>query len=89
MDARLELKEYAAYLKAGNDQSYDEVNLFWFNSFSMDFMGSEYYWSKRRPPNTLSLAPDPKLDAMVEELWGTQDPEKHKQLARQLQLYTA
>ena len=89
IDARLDMKEYAAYLKAISDLSYEETSFVWTNSFSMDFIGSEYYWSKRRPPNSLSLVPDAKLDSMVEELWVTRDPEKHKQLAAQIQTYTA
>ncbi len=89
IDAQLELKEYASYLRNLNERSFDEIALSWHNSYSMDFMGSEYYWSKRQPPNSLNQAPDPKLDAMVEEMWGVRDPERHKRLAHQLQTYVA
>ena len=89
IDARLEMKEYAAYLRTLSELSYEETAFSWTNSYSMDFVGAEYYWSKRQPVNTLSLAPDAKLDGMVEELWGARNPEKHKQLARTLQTHTA
>lgn len=88
IDAQFNIQEYGPFLGMGSQQSWDDLYFGWNNSFDFNDLVSTYYWSGMQPPNGLSLAPDPTLDALVEDLWASDSSNREAVLA-QLQTYVA
>ena len=57
-------------------------------AYDFNDLASTYYWSGQNPPNTLSLAPDAALDALVKRLWAS-DATTRPEVLRELQVYVA
>jgi peptide/nickel transport system substrate-binding protein len=93
IDAKLNMTEYTAFLRitgtAGTGE-FPDMSLRWSQEGSTNDFASQR-WSKVRPLPTYHIekVQDAKLDALVEELWRTLDPAKHRTAARDLQIYLA
>lgn len=88
IDAQFNMQEYGPFLGMGSKQAYPDLYFGWTNSFDLNDLASTYYWSEVQPPNTLSLAPDEALNAIVERLWGASGSER-ADVAKELQVYVA
>ena len=88
IDAEFDIQEYGVFLGMGSTQGYDDLYFGWTNSFDFNDLASTYYWSGQNPPNTLSLAPDAALDALVKRLWAS-DSTTRPEVLRELQVYVA
>lgn len=86
--ADFNIQEYGPFLGAGSQQAYDDLYFGWTNSFDFNDLASTYYWSEVQPRNTLSLAPDAELDAIVARLWAS-DESNRESVLRELQVYVA
>ena len=90
--AELDIMEYGAFLRATSTTGqYDVPALRYQNRFSIHDVAANQLWSKSPGPDTTHIkrAPDPELDAMIEELWRTGDAQKHKELAHRIQARVA
>jgi peptide/nickel transport system substrate-binding protein len=94
IDTELKIMEYGAYLGVAStttgNGNYDGFALAYSNVFSSDQVASDYSARLPREADSWNLRKaggDAKLEAMIEELWRTVDKEKHKALAKELQLY--
>lgn len=88
INAQFDIQEYGPFLGAGSQQAYDDLYFGWTNSFDFNDIASTYYWSEVQPRNTLGLAPDAELDALVADLWASDESNREAAL-RELQVYVA
>ncbi len=95
IDTELKLTEYGAFLRVASSGSgtgeYEGMALSYSNLYSIDHVGAELHGKINRTDswNMKKAGGDPKLEAMIEELWGATEPEKHKALAKEMQVYLA
>jgi peptide/nickel transport system substrate-binding protein len=90
--AELDILEYGAFLRATNvTGQYDVPALAYRNRFSTHDIAANLLWSKTPGPDVTHVkrAPDPQMDALIEQLWSTSDAQKHKQLSQQIQIRLA